>query len=204
MHRNSANMGTNCDLCHKDGDDDNPFIGASNGTTRNPGLGCVGCHEGVGLRAHHTRNGVTECAGCHQDGAPPPEGTKPVYYGTPDTRANNAANGVQVANTNENWSVGDFLGLDNDGDNLYDLADFDCGPPYRLLSVETQGADLRITWETVGGRTDLLEVAGSVAGTYRALGAPRIIGGVGLVTTNYLEAGGATNPARFYRVKSGL
>jgi hypothetical protein len=33
---------------------------------------------------------------------------------------------VATANLNENWSTGDFLGLDNDGDNLYDTSDPDC------------------------------------------------------------------------------
>src|SRR6478736_101865 len=49
MHRNSANMGTACNLCHRDDDNDNPFIGSSNGTANNPGLGCGGCHEPIGL-----------------------------------------------------------------------------------------------------------------------------------------------------------
>ncbi len=34
---------------------------------------------------------------------------------------------VRVVPPRENWSVGDTLGLDNDGDNLYDGADPDCG-----------------------------------------------------------------------------
>ena len=52
----------------------------------------------------------------------------PPYYGTAYTKARNPGNTVLAANTNENWSVGDFLGTDNDGNNLYDLADYDIGP----------------------------------------------------------------------------
>jgi hypothetical protein len=117
-------------------------------------------------------------------------------------KANNATNAVQTANSNENWSVGDFLGLDNDGDNLYDLADFDCGPPYRVVSVQPEGEDIRITWETAGGRTDSIQASGNVAGPYAVVGSARSIAGVGLVTTNHLEVGGATNLSRFYQVKS--
>jgi hypothetical protein len=57
---------------------------------------------------------------------PPPENTKPPYYGTVDTRADNPCNLVAESNINENWTIGDFVGLDNDGDGVYDGADSDC------------------------------------------------------------------------------
>jgi hypothetical protein len=50
----------------------------------------------------------------------------PPYYGTADTLADEPCNPVMASNLNENWSVGDFVGLDNDGDNDYDGADEDC------------------------------------------------------------------------------
>ena len=135
MHRGSANMEADCDLCHIGGGFSNPYIGDSNGTANNPGLGCVGCHgrdygggvgnSGVGLRAHHTINGVASCAGCHSDDpAPLPENILPTYYGTPDTKADDPCN--MPPDFLENWSIGDDFGLDNDGDNLYDAADGDC------------------------------------------------------------------------------
>ncbi|GAB4258244.1 MAG: hypothetical protein Kow0092_05730 [Deferrisomatales bacterium] len=127
MHRDAAFMATDCNLCHTSGDGRNPFLGSSDGTPDNPGMGCTGCHEKYGLRAHHAVNGVTMCAGCHPgDPPPPPEGTLPVYYGTPDTLADSPCNPLAQPNVNENWTVGDFQGLDNDGDNLYDTADPDC------------------------------------------------------------------------------
>jgi hypothetical protein len=205
MHRNNTSMGTTCDLCHTDGDNDNPFIGSSNGTGNNSGLGCSGCHVAAGLRKHHRVNGVTTCtSSCHtQDPAnPPAENVKPPYYGTVDTKANNAGNTVQVANTNENWSVGDFVGLDNDGNNLYDLADYAIGP-YRLLSLTREGNNIRVTWQTAGGRTNnTVQAAGAVAGAYANVSPVIAIPGVGLVTTNYVDVGGATNLARFYRMKA--
>ncbi|MDH3227886.1 MAG: hypothetical protein OEM67_12480, partial [Thermoleophilia bacterium] len=53
MHRSNQAMNTECDLCHSAGDGNNPFTGSSDGTNDNPGLGCTGCHDKWGLRAHH-------------------------------------------------------------------------------------------------------------------------------------------------------
>lgn len=138
MHRNSNYMATNCNLCHTNGDNNNPYLGSSNGTANNPGVGCAGCHgqnfggtignRSAGLRAYHARHGVTSCANCHgNDPAPLPESSRPVYYGTPDTRAADPCN--LGPNHLENWSVGDTLGLDNDGDGVLDAADSDCAQP---------------------------------------------------------------------------
>lgn len=137
MHRSANYMATACNLCHTTGDGNNPFIGSSNGTANNRGLGCSGCHghdyggsvgvSGAGLRAHHATSGVAVCATCHtQDPTPLPEYVRPPYYGTPDTRANDSCNSPPGSNTRENWSVGDTLGLDNDGNGLYDGSDPNC------------------------------------------------------------------------------
>ena len=127
MHNNSSYMNTECDLCHTTGDSRNPFIGSSDGTNNNPGLGCTGCHAESGLRAHHAVNSITQCAGCHpNDPTPSPENTMPVYYGTADTNADMPCNPNSQANINENWTIGDFEGIDNDGDNFYDGNDPDC------------------------------------------------------------------------------
>jgi hypothetical protein len=125
---------------------------------------------------------------------------KPPFYGTADTKVDNPSNDVLQSNTGENWSVGDFLGLDNDGDGLYDLADFDCGP-YRILTVSEEGDNLRVTWETAGGRSDELLAAPDPAGPFTNVEVAIAIPGVGIVTTNYLELGGASHGARFYRLK---
>ncbi len=138
MHKGSQYMNTSCDLCHSEGDDRNPFTGFSNGTSNNPGVGCTGCHgrdyggdignSGVGLRVHHFNNGVKFCLSCHfQDPQPLPESVAPTYYGTPDTNVDDPCNAEPLYM--ENWSIGDIFGLDNDGDNLYDGDDPDCGDP---------------------------------------------------------------------------
>ena len=65
-------------------------------------------------------NGVTVCLDCHNPETSDPENVDPPYYSgvwTSLTRVRNAGNTLFAANTNENWSVGDFVGLDNDGNN---------------------------------------------------------------------------------------
>lgn len=203
MHRASTSMATACNLCHISTATRYPVtIGISAGTANNAGVGCTGCHEPAGLRKHHKINGATLCYDCHDPlETPQTENTRPPYYGTVDTKANDPANTVMAANTNENWSVGDFLGLDNDGNDLYDLADYAVGP-YRILGVTREGNDMRVTWQTAGGRTNILQAADSVSGLYTNVGVSLKIQGIGLVTTNSLEVGGATNLARFYKMKA--
>jgi hypothetical protein len=130
----SSAMNTECNLCHTQGDGRDPFIGSSNGTGTNPGLGCTGCHETKGLREHHANNGVTACYACHTRVEPGAESDVPTYYGTVDTNASDPCNSLAAANTGENWTVDTiYEGIDNDGDNLYDTDDPDCatgaGPP---------------------------------------------------------------------------
>ena len=133
MHVNV--MGSVCFLCHRNDDNWNPYIGSSNGTAHNPPVGCNGCHgrdngaergiTGAGLRAHHALAGVNECAICHdQDPTPLPENIVPAYYGSPDTDVTDPCN--TAPDNLENWSIGDALGLDNDGDGSFDEDDFDC------------------------------------------------------------------------------
>jgi len=203
MHRNSANMATACNLCHTGTSSTRvpTFIGTSNGTGNNPGISCSGCHEPAGLRKHHKVNG-TDCYDCHDPSeTPQTENTKPPYYDTVDTKVRNPANTVLTANTNENWSVGDFLGLDNDGNNLYDLADYAVGP-YRILDTAREADNLRVTWLTAGGRTNTVQAAGAAAGTYADVSGAIGIPGVGLATNSFVEVGGATNLTRFYRMKA--
>jgi hypothetical protein len=201
MHRGSTSMATACNLCHSGTSRTPVYIKSSTGTANNQGLGCTGCHVASGLRAHHVANGVTECYDCHVPETPPAENVSPPYYGTGDTKVRNPLNGVLAANTNENWSVGDFLGLDNDGNGLYDAGDFASGR-YQILSINPEGNNVRITWKTAGGRTDAVQASGALTGPFADVGSPLAIRGIGVVTTNYVEVGGATNkPARFYRIR---
>jgi hypothetical protein len=198
MHRATTSMDTACNLCHSTSDNRNPYIYTSTGAASNAGLGCSGCHVAAGLRAHHAANGVDVCGDCHVPEAPEPENVKPPYYGTGFTKVDHPDNLISRANTNENWSVGDFIGLDNDGNNLYDAADFACGP-YRILSATVEGGNVRITWLTAGGRKDAVQAADSPSGPYTNIAAPVAIPGVGIVTTNRVDIA-STNRSRFYHI----
>lgn len=146
MHRAANAMATDCLLCHFT-PGDQPFTYQSAGTADTPGLGCVGCHgqdygpgiqKGVGLRLHHFEHDVTFCIGCHPEDPPPlPEDVAPEYYGSPDTLADLSCN-TDMPNSGENWSIGDLVGLDNDGDDVYDAADSDCAP----CAADLNGDDL--------------------------------------------------------------
>ena len=154
MHRSTNYMNTKCGLCHRADDGNDPFIGSSDGTVTNTGIGCTGCHVAGGLRKHHQANAVTACysggAGCHgvSDPTPPGENVLPPYYGTVDTRATNPCNATAQNFVNENWTndpvTGPWEGSDTDGDNLYDMADPDCSGV-----VATPGETAKVTPMTV-------------------------------------------------------
>jgi len=145
MHRAAAEMDIDCLLCHTSSGD-NPEIGSSG---QSPFLGCMGCHGreedagndsvsnglGAGLRQHHYNAGETGCAACHTDAdpanyTPVGEDVFPAYYGTDVPNVDEPCNGTAADQTNENWTNESplvFIGLDNDGDGLYDGDDPDCG-----------------------------------------------------------------------------
>jgi hypothetical protein len=181
MHRSNSEMDSDCSLCHTSVGD-NPFIGSSAGTANNPGLGCVGCHGraadagndsisagyGAGLRQHHDNAGVGSCRLCHSDAnpnnyTPVGEDWEAPYYGVAaDSNVANACNLVASARTNENWTVGDFTGLDNDGDLIYDAADPDCAPPTPTPGDINFDGAADIVWRnTVTGQNWAYLMAGS-------------------------------------------
>ncbi len=202
MHRHSNSMDTQCNLCHTSNDNNNPYIGSSDGTSNNEGLGCTGCHDKFGLRAHHAINGVADCLDCHDsDGPPPEENVIPPYYGTADTNVDDPCNSVLAANTGENWTIGDFIGTDNDGDNLYDLADYSCGP-LRMVEVIPEGNNLRVRWETAGGRSERVQATTVLTNGFSDVGSSVNIPGVGIVTQEVVLVNGATGSEGFYQVRS--
>jgi T5SS/PEP-CTERM-associated repeat protein len=79
---------------------------------------------------------------------------------------------------------------------------------FRITAIEREADNIRVTWQTAGGRTNMLQATnGNGDGSYATngfsnLGPQMVIGGSGIVTTNYTDFGGATNePARYYRVR---
>jgi hypothetical protein len=78
----------------------------------------------------------------------------------------------------------------------------------RFTSILQSGNNIVLTWTATGGTTNQLQVtAGAGNGSYATngftnLGTQVLIGGSGVVTTNYTDVGGATNTSsRFYRVR---
>ena len=141
IHRYTMLSG-DCDTCHIGNDEFPVYLDSSNGGDGFEAVGCMGCHGvdpapgvpnnkwwGAGLRAHHTGAGVgpdnngDTCISCHtNDPTPPTEDTPPSYYFTPDTIHPGKPDNPCLT---ENYA-GAVIGIDNDGDGLYDGDDPDC------------------------------------------------------------------------------
>jgi hypothetical protein len=80
-------------------------------------------------------------------------------------------------------------------------------PFFRVTGIAREGSNVRVTWQTLGGETNVLQATnGSPGGGYNTnfvdLPPQIVVPGVGITTTNFLDVGGATNrPARYYRVR---
>lgn len=101
------------------------------------------------------------------------------------------------------------LGADPDGDGIPTWQELLAGTDptnsasaFRILSIAPEGNDVRVTWRTVGGKTNAVQAASNLAGSYSDVSSNIIITGSSDTTTNYLDIGAVTNsPARFYRVR---
>jgi polygalacturonase len=77
----------------------------------------------------------------------------------------------------------------------------------QIISAAQQGSDVLITWTTAGAHTNAVQATagdgnGGYATNFTDISSPIIITGSGDATTNYTDAGGATNsPSRYYRVR---
>ena len=103
---------------------------------------------------------------------------------------------------------------DNDGDGLSSLREYQLGTdpvnassPYRITAIAREGNDIRVTWATVGGSTNVVQVsAGTTGGSYTNnfsdLSPQLNILGSTVTSTNYLDLNGALNsPSRYYRIR---
>ena len=84
--------------------------------------------------------------------------------------------------------------------NIEDLSAF------AITSILQQGNAIRIIWQTYAGETNVVQVApgtpgGNYSNNFADLTPPIIVAGTGLVTTNWLDSGAATNTCRYYRVR---
>jgi hypothetical protein len=79
-------------------------------------------------------------------------------------------------------------------------------PPV-VTTVTHESNDIRVTWTTTAGKTNVVQVTsgdanGNFTNNFVDLSPPIVVPGSGQVGTNYLDSGGGTNvPARYYRVR---
>jgi hypothetical protein len=98
---------------------------------------------------------------------------------------------------------------DPDGDGLSNLQEYlagsnpqDGNSVFRITEIQPVGNNIRITWKAGGGRTNIVQSAPSLTGMYSNMSSNIILPGSGDTTTNYLDAGAATNaPVRFYKIR---
>lgn len=94
-----------------------------------------------------------------------------------------------------------LAGQDLDGSGMTVAQEYAAGinPLARTISIAAEGVDIRVTWQAVAGKTNALQRAAGVAGSYGdVLTVPNSPGG----PTNYLDTGAVTNvPAYFYKVR---
>ncbi len=139
----------------------------------------------------------------HTNGAP---------FTTASVRVAADADGNEL---NDDWELANFghIGVDAtadpDGDGQNNLAEFlaDADPnnassTFRITSIAPEGDNINITWATVGGKTNVVQINNSLATNYFDLSGPIAVSGSGNTTTNFLDVGGVTNtPAGFYRIR---
>jgi hypothetical protein len=146
VHRFTMLSG-DCDACHIGSDRLPVYLDQSDGGIGLEPVSCVGCHGvnpspgspstglwGAGLRAHHTNAGVgpdsngLTCMSCHPSDPPPPdENIAPSYYFSPDpSHSSKPTDPCNPAPSFPEQFAASILGLDNDGDLLYDEADPSC------------------------------------------------------------------------------
>ena len=71
----------------------------------------------------------------------------------------------------------------------------------RIKSIARQGNNIALSWTSPGGMTNILQSAGAPTGNFSDLGSAMIAPPGDVTTVNHLDLGGATNAARYYRVR---
>jgi len=76
----------------------------------------------------------------------------------------------------------------------------------RIVEVKAIGGDIDLVWQTFGNTTNVIQLAapiinGNFTNNYITLGTV-VVPGSGVVITNWMDYGGATNiPSRYYRIR---
>jgi hypothetical protein len=72
---------------------------------------------------------------------------------------------------------------------------------FRVRAVTRQNNNLLVTWQAVGGLTNVVQATSNLRSNYSNVSSNIIIAGAGETTASYLDIGGATNSSRFYRIR---
>lgn len=98
---------------------------------------------------------------------------------------------------------------DPDGDGASNLNEFRAGTsPTNALSlllmrsVAPAGTGVSISWQTAGGRTNVVQSASTPSGSFSDLSPPLLVPGIGDVLTDYTDSSITNSSARFYRVRT--
>jgi PKD repeat protein/lysophospholipase L1-like esterase len=144
-----------------------------------------------------------------------------VVTGPSGASTNTQANYIAALTAFQNWQMLYFGSTTNpaaapcadaDGDGFNNLQKYLAGTDptnsasaFRIVSIVPSGIDLLVTWRMGSGRTNALQAtAGDISGGYNTNNFTDVFTATNTVgtTTNYLDAGAATNvPARYYRVR---
>ena len=95
-------------------------------------------------------------------------------------------------------------GFSNTNQFLLGLDPTNSASQFRIISAVAQGNDLDVTWQTAGGRTNMVQVAsdGYTNGFVDLPDSLTILPGAGGAVTNYTDIGATTNGStRFYRIR---
>jgi autotransporter-associated beta strand protein len=102
---------------------------------------------------------------------------------------------------------------DADGDGVNNGDEFAAGTSptnslslFRIISMTVQGNDAGLTWNAVGGRTNVVQAVagdsnGGITPAFVDVSGPIVIGGNGDSTTNFTDVGAADGTARYYRIR---
>lgn len=75
-----------------------------------------------------------------------------------------------------------------------------CPGPPTFTRIARQGNDILLNWSSLAGLTNRLQTASSLSGPWTDIMNPMMMPGSGTVSTNWTDAGGATNGTKYYRI----
>jgi hypothetical protein len=219
VHRNTMLSG-DCDVCHlSSGRTPVLLNSAAGGSGGIANLSCTGCHGGsqdgtgtgtvgygAGLRQMHWRGAVVVCANCHTDSNPANktvagENVKPPYYANNGGHTAIPTDPCNPSPTFTENLKATTLGLDNDGNGQFDMADTACNPasaapgeasktaPMLVTAYDKLSENVTISYTAACGATNNTIEYGPLSGlsTYAYSGQICAVGNSGAATFNLPE-----------------